>query len=441
MSNRLARWWRNPRRWERAWARLTRSTRGPESTIRDALIQEVTHDGERVTHLRPDRDYIAHLSIYHFARRYCGGKRVLDAGSGAGYGSEYLARNGAARVQGIELSDVAIEFSKRYFGDRRNLSYRQMDVCKIQGFPEKSFDVIFSSNVLEHVPDVFAFLDSTVELLRDDGLLIVAVPPIQNSPSHLQSVIDNLNIPWHLNIWTMRQWGRLLAQYYGEVQLFQHSPTTAAFTSTDPAEHASLTVEDFAFEELPSYEAELIPTMTAIFVAKRPRAGVQRGSRALVDRSFYVDPPSAKVLYASGGILASDVLYPTNTHVDGLPPGIQFCQGFRADRNGLCGIAVFVAAFGKPIRAKLRLSVMDESATIVRTVQQKLDGIPDNSYCPFSFEDIPDSKGRGFRFCVEALEIDEGAITIWTDNTARGVCTRNGEGYDGALCFKRCFRD
>jgi hypothetical protein len=39
--------------------------------------------------------YWAHLSIYRFAVPFAQGKRVLDAGSGSGYGSSYLARHGA----------------------------------------------------------------------------------------------------------------------------------------------------------------------------------------------------------------------------------------------------------------------------------------------------------------------------------------------------------
>ena len=39
-----------------------------------------------------------------------------------------------------------------------------------------SFDAIVASHVLEHMPDLLAFLDSCRRLLRDDGMLIFALP-------------------------------------------------------------------------------------------------------------------------------------------------------------------------------------------------------------------------------------------------------------------------
>ena len=39
-----------------------------------------------------------------------------------------------------------------------------------------TFDVLIASHVIEHVPDVIAFLRSTATLLRDDGAVVLAVP-------------------------------------------------------------------------------------------------------------------------------------------------------------------------------------------------------------------------------------------------------------------------
>ncbi|NJK81137.1 MAG: class I SAM-dependent methyltransferase [Chloroflexaceae bacterium] len=50
----------------------------PATRNEHATLDDVTDDGERVTHLRPDAYYYAHLSIYHFALPFCQG------GDGAG---------------------------------------------------------------------------------------------------------------------------------------------------------------------------------------------------------------------------------------------------------------------------------------------------------------------------------------------------------------------
>ena len=55
---------------------------------------ELTNAGERMI-VGNISGYWAHLSIYHFALPFARGRRVLDAGCGAGYGAAYLARHGA----------------------------------------------------------------------------------------------------------------------------------------------------------------------------------------------------------------------------------------------------------------------------------------------------------------------------------------------------------
>jgi hypothetical protein len=61
-------------------------------------VQEISDGGERVTHLERNFVYYVHLSIYDFALQFCQDGLVLDAGSGAGYGSAYLAGSGARHV-------------------------------------------------------------------------------------------------------------------------------------------------------------------------------------------------------------------------------------------------------------------------------------------------------------------------------------------------------
>src|SRR5947208_2883717 len=46
--------------------------------------------------------FLAHESIYRFFTMHASGKRVLDAGCGAGYGSYALAQAGALSVQGVD---------------------------------------------------------------------------------------------------------------------------------------------------------------------------------------------------------------------------------------------------------------------------------------------------------------------------------------------------
>jgi len=95
--------------------------------------EEISGGGERVTHLYPNYCYYAHLSVYYFATQFCQGGHVLDAGSGGGYGSNYLAEKGAKYVNAVELSEVSVAFSQNHF-QKPNLRYQVMNLENITGF-------------------------------------------------------------------------------------------------------------------------------------------------------------------------------------------------------------------------------------------------------------------------------------------------------------------
>src|SRR5574341_608650 len=181
------------------------------------LTKQVSDGGERVTHLCPNDCYYAHLSIYDFALQFSQNANVLDAGSGPVYGTAYLADNGAGFVWGIDVEEHAVKFCQHYF-KRPNVKFKTMDLQNISGFPAHSFDFVFSSNVLEHIPDVRAFLRVICRLIKSDGVLVIAVPPITNA--ELRAA--DLENPYHLNIWSPRQWHNVLNQYFSEVQLYRH---------------------------------------------------------------------------------------------------------------------------------------------------------------------------------------------------------------------------
>jgi hypothetical protein len=104
-------------------------------------------------------------------------------------------------------------------------------------------------------------------------------------------------------------------------------------------------------------------------------------------------------------------------------------------------VALLWAAFGRPLSGIFRLSLNEMGAAPIRTVELNLDGVTDNSWCPFLFEPIAASKDRRYSFCVEVLKAPEGGITIWTDNRVRGDCRIDDEGHEAVMCFKSCYRD
>jgi 2-polyprenyl-3-methyl-5-hydroxy-6-metoxy-1,4-benzoquinol methylase len=258
--------------------------------------EEISDNGERVSHLSLDAGYFAHLSIYDYAVQFCKDAMILDAGSGAGYGSAYLADRGARQVRGIDASAKAIAFSRHHF-QRNNLTFQEMSLEHIEGFPLRHFDLIFSSNTLEHVPHVMGFLAKAWSLLKSDGTLLLAVPPITDDRLEYLNLIN----PYHVNIWSPRQWAHGLGLFFDDITPVLHGVEKI---STDfKPEHftpaSTLTEKSFPFAPCTIDDMYKGFTLTAIFVARRPRAEnlvpAIDAPPSFVDGSFtrppgYIDP-------------------------------------------------------------------------------------------------------------------------------------------------------
>lgn len=227
----------------------------------------ITDAGERVTHLYPNDCYYAHLSIYYFALQYSKDKIVLDAGSGAGYGTSYFAEEGARFVCGIDVSSKAISFSQDHF-KRHNVKYQVMDLQETTGFSKNYFDLIFSSNTLEHIPNVTLFLQNAWQLLKREGVMVIAVPPITNEELRKANEKNR----YHLNIWSPLQWHHVLSQFFLEVGCYQHQfeKKGIELNFANNPEQSFITEEDFLFSPVSLDQLTESCSITAIFVVRKP---------------------------------------------------------------------------------------------------------------------------------------------------------------------------
>src|SRR5215467_642077 len=107
-------------------------------TWRSAGLAEFT--GERVIPGQVDPDLMnEHLARYAFAARLARGKRVLDAGCGAGYGSGELAKT-ALSVLGVDQSADAVIFARENYR-LPNLHFLPASVTALP-HPNASFDLV-----------------------------------------------------------------------------------------------------------------------------------------------------------------------------------------------------------------------------------------------------------------------------------------------------------
>ena len=100
------------------------------------------------------------------------GKRILDAGVGAGRYAEVVSRWGA-EVFGVDLS-FAVDAAYKNVGQRTNAHILQADLFNLPFKPE-TFDMIYSIGVLHNTPDTRAAFKSLVPLLKKGGEMSIFV--------------------------------------------------------------------------------------------------------------------------------------------------------------------------------------------------------------------------------------------------------------------------
>ena len=97
---------------------------------------------------------------------------ILDVGCGTGLNARHLANMGHT-VVGTDVSSVAIEkFAQKGF---------KGIVCDMEKgaglpLPDASFDLVFASEVIEHIADTATFLAELHRLARPGGLLVLSTP-------------------------------------------------------------------------------------------------------------------------------------------------------------------------------------------------------------------------------------------------------------------------
>jgi ubiquinone/menaquinone biosynthesis C-methylase UbiE len=117
-----------------------------------------------------ERRYFA----YAFAAAKLGASdRVLDIGCGEGYGASILLET-AHEYVGIDLPEAVVDEARRHFSSDR-AQFVAFDGSRIP-FDDDAFDGAVSFQVIEHVPDVRAYLTEARRVIKPTGWLMLTTP-------------------------------------------------------------------------------------------------------------------------------------------------------------------------------------------------------------------------------------------------------------------------
>jgi GT2 family glycosyltransferase/glycosyltransferase involved in cell wall biosynthesis/SAM-dependent methyltransferase len=142
---------------------------------RAAAPRLIEWTGERCVPWAPDVQVVyEHFHRYLWAARLVGSRRVLDLGSGEGFGAAMLAES-AEYVTGVDVDELAVEHSRlNYAGP--NLQFEVGSALDLSAHEQGSFGAVVAFEIIEHVSDHEQVMAEVTRVLSDDGILVISTP-------------------------------------------------------------------------------------------------------------------------------------------------------------------------------------------------------------------------------------------------------------------------
>jgi 2-polyprenyl-3-methyl-5-hydroxy-6-metoxy-1,4-benzoquinol methylase len=121
---------------------------------------------------------------------------VLEIGCATGSFLEVLSRDGIQSV-GLEINKEAVECASK-----KNIRVINETVEEHAKNNKECYDVVCSFQVMEHIPDVYNTIQSSLACLKKNGTFIISVP---DNNSYLKKIDNVLNYPPHHNgLWNKK---------------------------------------------------------------------------------------------------------------------------------------------------------------------------------------------------------------------------------------------
>lgn len=98
-------------------------------------------------------------------------KKILELGCGDGSLAREMKTLLRAEVYGVDLSEKALTVASK-----RGIIIKKADLNKRFPFGDRSFDLVISDQVIEHIYDTNSFISESRRVIKDSGRLIIITP-------------------------------------------------------------------------------------------------------------------------------------------------------------------------------------------------------------------------------------------------------------------------
>ena len=198
------------------------------------------------------------LARLHFFERQVGARarRILDWGCGSGFNCAWLLREGhAAEVAGFDLCADAIALANRAYPD---VTFAVADACDPElDLAPGRWDRILSCEVLEHVPDMPAFLANLRRHLHPQGVAFVSTPNrLVFSLGHEPSPVNKE----HIKELTLDEFRTLLRPHFARCEIYGQrfrDPARRAAWAADVRAKIALCQRGVRWEEKPTMRSRM----------------------------------------------------------------------------------------------------------------------------------------------------------------------------------------
>ena len=158
--------------------------------------------------------FLKHKFAYTVADKFINkNSTVLEIGCGEGYGTNFLARSGA-QITALDIDAKTIKKAKLKYS-QKNITFKKFDGYNIN-YPEQSFDVIISFQVIEHVENVEKYLKNIKKFLKPNGIFIITTPSRTYRLTENQTPINK----YHIREYNAKTLSADIAKVFNKFQIF-----------------------------------------------------------------------------------------------------------------------------------------------------------------------------------------------------------------------------
>ncbi|MBU1061332.1 MAG: class I SAM-dependent methyltransferase [Candidatus Omnitrophica bacterium] len=159
--------------------------------------------------------FVRHFSAYNFAASYTKLKDVLEIGFGDGYGADFLAGS-AENIKAIDALEKNVGLASSKY-KRPNLEFRKMSAVDLD-FGDKSFDVVVSFQVIEHIPVnlLMKYLEEIKRVLNKSGIAFISTLNLEKNKKPGCPYSKN---PFHIKEFDFEEFDGLINKVFARYEI------------------------------------------------------------------------------------------------------------------------------------------------------------------------------------------------------------------------------